>query len=58
MRLFLVDVLLYRARLSCAGPDRPAALADLAAARKLIDQCGYHRRTPELADAEAALGAL
>jgi hypothetical protein len=29
--------------------------ADLAAARKLIEQCGYWRRKEELEDAEAAL---
>ena len=28
---------------------------DLAAARKLIEECGYHRRDEELADAEAAM---
>jgi hypothetical protein len=31
-----------------------SAQADLAAARKLIEQCGYHRRDEELADAEEA----
>jgi len=33
--------------------------ADLAAAEKLINACGYHRRDEELADAKKAiLGAL
>jgi len=33
--------------------------ADLAAAEKLINDCGYHRRDEELADAKKAiLGAL
>jgi hypothetical protein len=29
--------------------------ADLAEARRLIEECGYHRRDGELADAEAAI---
>ena len=33
--------------------DSPAA--DLAAAEKLINDCGYHRRDEELADAKAAM---
>jgi hypothetical protein len=59
MRLFMVDIHLYRARLF--GPRRKEMAypwgspeADLAAARKLIEQCGYHRRNEELADAEEA----
>ena len=50
MRLFMADVLLHRARLF---RDKAA----LAEARKLIDECAYHRRDAELADAkEAAKG--
>ena len=49
MRLFMADVLLYRARLF---RDREA----LAAARKLIEECGYHRRDEEVADTEAVGG--
>jgi tetratricopeptide (TPR) repeat protein len=62
MRLFMADIHLYRARLfgslkcevrSVKYPwESPQA--DLAAARKLIEQCGYHRRDEELADAEEA----
>ena len=59
MRLFLADIHLYRARLF--GPRKAetkypweSPQADLAAARKLIDECGYHRRKEELADAEEA----
>ena len=48
MRLHMADILLTRARLF---RDRDA----LAQARTLIEQCGYGRRLPELADAEAAL---
>jgi tetratricopeptide (TPR) repeat protein len=47
MRLFQADVLLHRARLF---RDKAA----LAEARKLIEECGYHRRDGELADAEEA----
>jgi hypothetical protein len=31
------------------------ATADLAAAEKLIKDCGYHRRDEELADAKSAI---
>ena len=47
MRLHMADVQLTRARLF---RDR----ATLAEARELIEQCGYHRRDEELADAERA----
>jgi tetratricopeptide (TPR) repeat protein len=47
MRLFMADVLLHRARLF---RDKAA----LGEARKLIEECGYHRRDGELADAEEA----
>jgi hypothetical protein len=50
MRLHMADILLTRARLF-------HDLQALAGARKLIEQCGYHRRDGELADAEVALGA-
>jgi tetratricopeptide (TPR) repeat protein len=48
MKLHMADVHLHRARLF---DDREA----LAEARKLIEECGYNRRLPELEDAEAAL---
>jgi hypothetical protein len=47
MKLFMADVHLHRVRLF---RDREA----LAKAAKLIDECGYHRRDAELADAEEA----
>ncbi len=47
MRLFMADVLLHRGRLF---RDKAA----LAEAAKLIEECGYHRRDGELADAEEA----
>jgi len=49
MRLFMADVLLYRARLF---RDSEA----LAGARRLIEACGYHRRHEALRDAEEAMG--
>lgn len=47
MKLDLTDIALTRARLF---KDRD----ELAKARALIEECGYGRRLPELADAEAA----
>jgi tetratricopeptide (TPR) repeat protein len=56
MRLFMADIHLYRARLFHAVKPYPwtSPHEDLAAARKLIEQCGYWRRKEELEDAEAA----
>jgi hypothetical protein len=64
MELHLADIHLYRARLFHAVTPYPwdkdeqgkprGPKDDLAAARKLIEQCGYHRRDEELADAEEA----
>lgn len=56
MRLYLADIHLYRARLFHAVQPYPwdSPHADLAAARKLIEECGYWRRKEELEDAEAA----
>ena len=47
MKLHMADVHLHRARLF---RDE----VELAAARELIEACGYHRRDGELHDAEAA----
>jgi hypothetical protein len=64
MRLFLADTHLHRARLFGLMAGRPAAYpwtsprADLDAAARLIDECGYGRRREELADAEAAYARL
>ena len=65
MKLFLADIHLYRARLFFRerpypwrqNPDgTPRGPADdLAAARTLIQQCGYWRRKDELEDAEAII---
>ncbi|MBC8032439.1 MAG: hypothetical protein H7Z16_20310 [Pyrinomonadaceae bacterium] len=70
MRLFMGDIHLYRARLFGGMKDEGGRMKypwdknpdgtargpkdDLAAARKLIEQCGYWRRKEELEDAEEA----
>jgi tetratricopeptide (TPR) repeat protein len=56
MRLHLADIHLYRARLFHSVKPYPwkSPQEDLAAARKLIEQCGYWRRKEELEDAEEA----
>jgi hypothetical protein len=57
MRLFMADIHLYRARLFFREKEYPwdSPQADLAAARKLIESCGYGRRKEELEDAEKAI---
>ena len=67
MRLFMADVHLYRARLFGTRNSKretrkqpgkypwESPTADLAAAEKLINECGYHRRDDELADAKHAI---
>jgi len=54
MKLFMADIHLYRARLFFREKEYPweSPEADLQAARKLIEQCGYWRRKEELEDAE------
>jgi tetratricopeptide (TPR) repeat protein len=56
MRLHMADIHLYRARLFHGVKPYPweSPQEDLAAARKLIESCGYWRRKEELEDAEAA----
>lgn len=58
MPLHQTDILLHRARLFCRTQPYPwpgrSARMDLAAARDLITEHGYHRRDGELADAEEA----
>ncbi|MFN7928036.1 MAG: hypothetical protein U0Y68_08825 [Blastocatellia bacterium] len=59
MKLFQADIHLYRARLfgmrkEAAYPWQSAE-EDLAEAERLIQECGYHRRDEELADAKRAL---
>jgi hypothetical protein len=60
MKLFLADIHLHRARLFFREKEYPkqwiSPQADLAAARKLIEQCGYWRRKEELEDAEKVIG--
>ncbi|MBI2928824.1 MAG: tetratricopeptide repeat protein [Verrucomicrobia bacterium] len=67
MKLHLADIHLHRARLfgvqsaECGVRNEAAKYpwespaADLAAAEKLINACGYHRRDQELADAKRAI---
>ncbi len=54
MRLHMADIHLYRARLFFREKSYPweSPQTDLAAAEKLINDCGYHRRDEELADAK------
>ena len=56
MPLHMTDVHLHRARLFHAQQPYPweSPRHDLAEARRLIEECGYHRRDEELADAERA----
>jgi hypothetical protein len=65
MRLHMADIHLYRARLFFRETKYPwdknpdgsprGPKDDLAAAEALINQCGYHRRDEELADAKRAI---
>jgi tetratricopeptide (TPR) repeat protein len=57
MPLYLADVHLHRARLFFREKSYPwtSPEDDLAAAEKLIRDCGYHRRDEELADAKRAI---
>jgi hypothetical protein len=57
MRLHMADIHLHRARLFFREKSYPwkSPQDDLAAAGKLINDCGYHRRDEELADAKRAI---
>ena len=57
MRLHPADIHLHRARLFFREKSYPwkSPQDDLAAAEKLIHDCGYHRRDEELADAKRAI---
>ncbi len=57
MKLHMADIHLHRARLFFREEEYSweSPAADLAAADKLINTCGYHRREEELADAKDAL---
>jgi hypothetical protein len=62
MKLHMADIHLHRARLFFREKEYPkewiSPQADLAAAEKLIDDCGYHRRDEELAAAKQAILGL
>jgi tetratricopeptide (TPR) repeat protein len=57
MRLHMTDIHLQRARLFFREEPYPwkSPQDDLAAADKLINDCGYHRRDEELADVKRAI---
>nr|MBC8443377.1 TIR domain-containing protein [PVC group bacterium] len=57
MRLHMADIHLHRARLFFREGHYPWASpqADLAAAEKLINECGYRRRDAKLVDAKKAI---
>jgi tetratricopeptide (TPR) repeat protein len=57
MKLYLADIHLHRARLFFREKPYPwtSPQADLAAARQLIESCGYWRRKEELEVAEKAI---
>jgi len=57
MRLHMADIYLHRARLFFREKAYPwkSPQADLAAAEKLINDCGYHRHDEDLADAKRAI---
>lgn len=57
MLLHMADIHLYRARLFQAVQPYPwvSPQHDLAEAERLINECGYHRRDGELADAQRAI---
>ena len=58
MKLYMADIHLHRARLFFREAQYPwgSPATDLAAARELIQKCGYGRRKEELEDAERAIG--
>jgi hypothetical protein len=59
MKLFLANIHIHRARLFFRENEYPkerlSPQVDLAAAEKLINACGYHRRDEELAAAKRAI---
>ncbi len=57
MRLHMADIHLYRARLFFREEKYPwgSAGKDLEEAERLINECGYHRRDEELADAKRVI---
>ena len=57
MRLHEADCHLEYARLYLARGEKDQARASLAAARKMVEEMGYHRRDGEVKELEAQLGA-
>ncbi len=57
MRLFLTDYHLEKARLFLARNEPNSALPHHEAAKKLVEDTGYHRRNPELAELASQLTA-
>ena len=55
LRLLLADTHLEWSRLHLAAGDDAAARPCLEKARELVNRCGYHRRTGEVADLEGTL---
>ena len=55
MRLFLTDFYLESARLALAESDPTTARNHLTKARELVDETGYHRRDPDLAEIESQI---
>ncbi|HYE33382.1 MAG TPA: hypothetical protein VEH27_18305 [Methylomirabilota bacterium] len=57
IKLFVADIHLRRARLFAGTEEYPwqTAAADLETAEKIINDCAYHRRDEELADAKSAI---
>jgi tetratricopeptide (TPR) repeat protein len=57
MKLHMADIHLYRARLFFKEPKYPweSPRKDLEEAERLINECGYHRRDEELADAKRVI---
>jgi tetratricopeptide (TPR) repeat protein len=56
MRLYEADCRLEYARLHLARGERDQARASLAAARKMVEEMGYHRRDGEVKELEEQLG--
>lgn len=57
MRLHLTDYHLASARLALPTSDRPKAREHFTKAETLVQETGYHRRDPELAELRAELGS-
>ena len=55
MRLFEADCRLEYARLHLARGEKELAQANLGAARKMVEEMGYHRRDEEMREIEEQL---